>query len=629
MLNLYPNYIFWNKVLNQVTVRKNALWRFLPVQSISVRGLGKAPAKKELEERLQAMLGSLREALLAAPESEKRLVIEQAEEALSHTFNLLGSGPVKMGQIDWHTDFKTGHNWPKGVFYKKQRQATAPRSDIKVPWELSRGHHLLWLGEAYLLTGEERFAREVVDEMEDWINANPLMYSVNWTCTMDVAIRAVNWLYAIAMIIESDTVTETFVEKIYKSLYRHGWFIYNNLEKNIPFSNNHLFSDYAGLVYLSVLFKDTGYGKKWQQFVIPEFYEEIRHQVLPSGVHYERSVSYHRLMTELASYPCYLLKRVGYAVPADIEYRVRSMYSYVANYTKGNGCAPLIEDNDDGRFLPFVCRDFRRHDYLLDKESTENRMAGNGLEHFSSEKAGTRLYEDAGHAIIRRDEAYLFVTNGGFSKYETPAKEQGTHTHNDRLSFELAVGQDDIIVDPGAYVYTPDPEKSNEFHSTAKHNTAVVDGEEQNGLSRENVFLLKKNSRTTRFELESEDTCSGEYVTLGQSLTHRRTFCLTRGCLGIEDRLAKAGVAHHAVLSFHLAPDVDAAVQDGKAIVKSDSCLLELLFEVVDGQSRLFVEDDTYSPSYGVLQPSKTLRLEVEFDEATIINTKIQWQKRQ
>lgn len=629
MLNLYPNYLFWNKVLNQITVRKNKLWKYLPVMSISVKGLDNTPSKELLQGKLQEMLGDMRVAIQGVSSDERSTILALANEALLHRFDLLGSGPVDMPVINWHSDFKSGHNWPKGVYYQKQRHHSVPGADIKVPWELSRCHHLLWLGEAYVLTKEERYAQEIVDEIEDWIKENPLMYSVNWTCTMDVAIRTVNWLYSVAMILESESVTVAFIEKICKSLYQHGWFIYNNFEKNIPDSNNHLFSDYAGLVYLAILYQNTKYGRKWKKFVIPEFFEEIRRQILPSGVQYERSVSYHRLMTELVSYPCYMLRRIGIHVPADIEYRVRSMYSFVATYTKANGRAPLIEDNDDGRFLPFLRRDFRRHDYLLDSDSLEQRIIAHGVEPFRYEKTGSKLFKDAGHAVLRSGDAYLFVTNGGFSKYENPAKEQGTHTHNDRLSFEFAIDKDDIIVDPGAYVYTPEPEKCNEFHSTAKHNTVVVDGEEQNELNQKNVFLLKKNSKTTLFEMPSGEICEGEYETFAGVMRHWRDFHLGNDCLIIYDSLSKLGSNHQAILSFHLSPEVNANQTEKGIEIDSSSFVINMSFDVMESQSQLVVEEDTYSPSYGVLQPSKTIRLMFSFNESTNIQTKIKWQRKQ
>ena len=628
MLNLYPHYFFWNKVLNQITVRKNKLWRYLPVSSISLKGIDAIPTKEKLRVRIDEMLGAFQKELQEINEKEKKQIIEQANEAISHKFVLLGSSLTEMNQINWHADFKTGHIWPKGVYYQKQRKASAPCSDIKVPWELSRCHHLLWLGEAYVMTEEDKFAKEIVDEIDDWIRENPLMYSVNWTCTMDVAIRAVNWLYAVAMILESSEVSDSFIERYYKCLYQHGWFIYNNLEKSVPYSNNHLFSDYSGLIYLALLFGNTKCGKKWKKYVIPEFYEEIRRQILPSGVQYERSVSYHRLMTELASYPCYLLKRTGHYIPVDIEYRVRSMYSFIATYTKDNGCAPLIEDNDDGRFLPFMRRDFRRHDYLLDPESVENRLITKGVPLYRYEKATSRLYKDAGHAIIRKGEAYLFVTNGGFSKYENDSKEQGTHTHNDRLSFELSLGIDDIIVDPGSYVYTSDPEKCNEFHSTRKHNTVVVDGEEQNELSKDNVFLLRKNSLTTSFEFETDGVCSGGYRTLKQSMSHNREFCLKGDELIVKDKLEKSGGEHNAELSFHLSPDVTVQATHDRVLIESESYSVTMIFIMKGSCLHITVEEDTYSPSYGVLVPSKTIRVVYVFEESTHIETKIQWQTK-
>lgn len=594
-----------------------------------MRGFKGARSKEEFKTRLVRLLGDFNGIPSLLNDAERDVILSLANQAMAHEFDLLGSGPVKMEEIDWHSDFKSGNRWKRGVYYKKQRSQTKPGADIKVPWELSRCHHLLWLGEAWLISHDDKFAREVVSEIEDWIVQNPLLYSVNWVCTMDVAIRAVNWLYALLMVIDADVVTDAFIASVDKSLFRHGWFIFNNLEKNVPYSNNHLFSDYAGLLYLGLLFSETKRGKSWKDLALREFFKEIRRQILPSGVQYERSVSYHRLMTELVSYPCYMLKRIGFGIPVDIEYRVRSMYSFVATYTKANGRAPLIEDNDDGRFLPFLRRDYRRHDYLLVPDSVENKIIAIGLPLFKYEIVRSRLYKDAGHSILRNGDAYLFATNGGFSKYETPVMEQGTHTHNDRLSFELAIDKDDIIVDPGSYVYTPNPILSNEFHSTIKHNTVVVDDEEQNELNKKNVFLLKKNSKTISFEMDSNEVCSGEYKTLKHSMAHRREFYLKENALVVNDTLLKKGGLHHAVFSFHLSPEVKAIKEKQEIKIESSSFAISLLFDSKGTQYQLALAEDTYSPSYGVLQPSQTVRLELSFYDSISLRTILQWQRKQ
>lgn len=626
MLNLYPHHIFFDKVINQITHRKNKLWRFLPASRMSVSGIDAIPDKQRFKERVTGVLGDVAGGVRQIKEEERLIIIEAANQTLAHEFDYLGSGKVQMPKIRWHEDFKTGNVWKKGVFYLKQRQSTAKGADIKVPWELSRGHHLLWLGEAYLITKDEKHAKEVVDEIEDWWNENPFMYSVNWTCTMDVAIRAVNWLYAVTMVIDSPSVTEAFIQRFYRSLYQHGWFIFNHFERTIPYSNNHLFSDIAGLLYLSLFFKGTKKGKEWLDYTISSLYEEIRCQVLPSGVHYERSVSYHRLMSEMVVSSLYVLKRSGANIPDDIEYRAGGMLSYIGSYTKQNHLSPLVEDNDDGRFLPFVRRDFRQHDYLLDVGSAEMLVIANGVSPilFNKEKESL-IYPDAGHAILRKDDVYLFVTNGEQSSYDSGRKTVGTHTHNDKLSFELALGSDDIIIDPGAYIYTPQPEKSNEFRSTIKHNTIIVDGEEQNLITPKNVFLATKNSRATEFRLLSKSHLEGEYKTFNGGLKHRRSFEVFDNEVLITDQLNKEGAGHSAMLSFHFEPQLKAHIEGDKVALETDNYHINLGFSQ-SLETELI--EDTVSPSYGVLLESKTIRAKVLFDESVVIKTSIKWSRK-
>ncbi|MDI7275928.1 MAG: hypothetical protein QME94_08105, partial [Anaerolineae bacterium] len=92
---------------------------------------------------------------LLAPHAAAQIVAE-ADRICRHTFDLLGSGPVALGaRIDWHRDFASGHRWPERSYYRRIRPAPYPGGyDIKVPWELSRGHHLVRLGQAYWLTGD-------------------------------------------------------------------------------------------------------------------------------------------------------------------------------------------------------------------------------------------------------------------------------------------------------------------------------------------------------------------------------------------------------------------------------------------------------------------------------------------
>jgi len=370
MMNINPHYIFINKIFNRISYYANWVYLLRPVRWLAlkkIRSQAKVLNKKIFVKRLQTAIGGfqgLPDIFRDTEDSEA--VLEWADKTINQEFDYLGSGLVKLNPIDWHLDFKSGFRWSKGRFYLRYKQVDLSNtSDVKVPWELSRCHHLLWLGEAYLLTKDEKYAKEVVDQLEWWIDENPLMYSINWTCAMDVAIRAVNWMYAINMISASTALNEVALKRIHGSLFEHGWFIFRNIEKWYPYSANHYAANVTGLLYLSQLFKDTNEGEKWRNYALKEYFLEVRFQVLPSGAHFERSISYHRLMTELFAYPYFMLQRVKEPIPLDIQLRVESMFDFTDHYTKPNSLAPQMGDNDDGRLLPFVKRDFRVHDYLL------------------------------------------------------------------------------------------------------------------------------------------------------------------------------------------------------------------------------------------------------------------------
>jgi len=84
-------------------------------------------------------------------------------------------------------------------------------------------------------------------------------------------------------------------------------------------------------------------------------------------------------------------------------------------------------------------------------------------------------YEGMGLYIFKSPHLYMTVRCG-----EVGQNGNGGHAHNDQLSITLRIDGKDIIVDPGTYLYTPLPERRNEFRSTTAHFTVQKDGAEQN-----------------------------------------------------------------------------------------------------------------------------------------------------
>ena len=140
--------------------------------------------------------------------------IKAADRVLQHEFDLLGSGPYTPVDPDRAADPRgtsrlTGisirspaSDFPRGIPHTEWHlDSMRPGlADIKLPWELGRCQHWPVLGEAYRLTGDDRYAIEIARELRDFMEANPVGTGVNWTCTMDVAIRAANWALGLELV---------------------------------------------------------------------------------------------------------------------------------------------------------------------------------------------------------------------------------------------------------------------------------------------------------------------------------------------------------------------------------------------------------------------------------------------
>lgn len=608
---------FFPKIKNRLSVEKSRIFEKIPVEKYSLRGIDDCGGKKGFIMRLNRILGGN-----VAHTIQQFAKVEDikpvADRAYSHVFDLLGSGEIMMPSINWNKELKSGYEWPVGVFYTRLRALTPKGSDIKIPWELSRCHHLLWLGETFLITGEGKYAKEVVDEIADWIESNPLMYAVNWTCSMDVAIRAINWMYALLFIERSEYFDDAFASKVYQSLYQHLFFIKNNLEKCIPYSNNHYVSDLVGLLFLGAFFSTNAKGRKAFRFAKKEYINETLIEVLPSGVNYEKSVSYHRLMTELLVYSRCMLVRIGEKLPKSVDDRLQKMLEYVGHYSV-NGSSPLVGDNDNGRLLPFISRNFKDHTYLVDDSSLEWRIVNSDIQPLAIHRRQflySQVFTDANVAILKKKSRYVFVGCSPRWRFDKATEQYvGTHLHNDLLSFVYFDSGKEIIVDPGVYCYTSDIDSRNEFRSAKKHNTIIVDGEEQNLLSASSAFGMKYNSHAKPLALSDGENsvCQGEYETIRGGMRHKRVFRLHDEGLEITDVVRKEGKGHDLYMSFHFAKNVEAFLDDNRVILQVGE---ERFCLCVESKTMLNLElvEDVVSPSYGIKENAKTLVVQGYFD---------------
>jgi hypothetical protein len=517
----------------------------------------------------------------------KAALLDRAEVVALHSFELLGSGPTQLGaQIDWSADFKTGRRWPL-QHLSRLPIVLGGGSDIKVPWELSRCQHLPLLAAAYRLTADARWLDEIASQIESWIEANPVEFGPNWACTMDVAIRASNWVATLVMI-ANNAVDRPWFDRALASLLLHGRFIRSHLEW-AEVRGNHYLSDVAGLLVVSAAFQGCEEGRGWADFATQELAAELEHQVRADGCDHEASIPYHRLVAELLICGTQAADALRPARIGDAQReRLERMLSFTADYTRPDGLAPQVGDADDGRFLPLG-------DYGADPRSHLHLFVQAGRTYRGGH--GHAAYPNGGYWIMRAGDLFVLVRCG-----DVGIGGLGSHAHNDALSFELTFGDQPLVIDPGSYLYTADPAARNQFRSTAFHSTLQIDGAEQNPLSEDALFAMPDRRRAEALVWSADSaqpSFEGRhhgYEILRQPATHTRRLELdvaTR-TLRITDRVDSLG-EHRLGWTFALAP-CRAEASGSTAIARFASGVrLEIEASGVD----MYIDDGWMSPSYG------------------------------
>jgi uncharacterized heparinase superfamily protein len=579
-----------------------------------------------------------------------RRIIEAADAALAHRVDLLGSGPLELGQhIDWHRDHKSGHAWAPRYFRSIDYNNPDRPSDVKFPWELSRMQWLIPAGQAYLLTSDERYAIGVRDVIDDWIEANPYAHSVNWACTMEVAVRILTWTWFFHVFSHSIAWSgRGFRVRFLLNLFLHGDFTSRHLERS-DINGNHYTANAAGLVFAGLFFGEGAAPVRWERLGWKILCDELPRQVYPDGVDFEGSIAYHRLVLELFLLPALFRKKLGRDISTDFVERVVAMARFTAAYCRPDGTVPLWGDADDARALPFGGQTINDHRYLIGLVSAalgvpdlEQQFSGSRSEVFwllgvsparklaaanRPNAVGTsQEFPEGGFFVMRNQRDHVFIDCGPVG-----LAGRGGHGHNDCLSFELVLDGMHLIADCGAYLYTASYEERNRFRSTAWHNTPRIDEQEINRFIRHDwlwnlhydaVPTVRKWGRT-----EDHDVFCGThsgYQRLDPPIAPVRTIVLDykRHILFVEDEFEGSG-EHRYEIPLHLAPGVQArAVRPGLITLRAGDRVFELNWGD-EGLWNLEIRQTRLSPSYGVILQASRLTWSRRGNPAASLTIKI------
>jgi Heparinase II/III-like protein/Heparinase II/III N-terminus len=453
-------------------------------------------------------------------------------------------------ETEWRRDPRSGYVWPLD-YHRDIKLLRSDGSDIRVLWELNRLGHLLRLNDA----------NEFLNELRTWHDQNPYARGPNWTCAMEVALRAMNILVAFEKFRTSPQLNAEALSFILCLLQQHGQYIHDNLEFSYVATSNHYLSDVTGLLWLGVMLPELRNADEWSEFGLRELLREMDKQVLADGADYESSTGYHRFVTELFLYSFVLCRAHDISIDQRYWNRLHEMLWFIRGYLRPDGLAPLIGDTDSGQVLPIEPHHANDHAYLLNV----------GAEVFNdrdlnSPDESSRAFPNAGLYIMRSGDCYLCFIASGIG-----INGRGSHGHNDALSIEVSAHGRPFIVDPGTYVYSADLQMRHAFRSTAYHSTVKIDGEEQNTTDVNLPFVIGDEAQPRVLEWQTTADCDRivaehyGYNRLPASVKHRRTVTFNKSDCSwlIEDELLGDG-EHELEIYFHFAPELDLLVKQSQ-----------------------------------------------------------------
>lgn len=410
---------------------------------------------------------------------------------LGHEFDLAGS-------IDWHKDPRSEFRWSRSFYADLPTSDLPDGVDVKYVWELGRQQYVVELARGWLLDGEERFAIRARDLILHWIEHNPLYEGIHWTSPLEPAMRAISWIWALAMLADWNGWREGNLDKIGAALADHATYLEHHFEfYSSPY--NHLMGEAAALYLLGYVFDSHPQASRWRRYARKVLLEQGPPQFYDDGFCVEQATGYHY----------YTLGFLAMAVAAgrtanepltELEPFVHKAFSAGLAFRQPNGRWPAIGDIDSARSIPVHHDDFWNFDslcnlaaVLFDDPTLKIEESGPGDELFwllgsdgvsqwqrleSTQLSSIEfLLPESGYAIAGdKSDWVLFDAGpvaGGLFPDSTPST---AHGHADTMQVLYSADGQPVLQDGGMPFYNGDTEWIHHFRSPAAHNTLEIEG---------------------------------------------------------------------------------------------------------------------------------------------------------
>ncbi len=546
-------------------------------------------------------------------EIDKELYLRAADRILEGKLDLFTLQGLEYGRIpSWNRNARSGQEVPLSFGKTLDYRDVSRVGDIKYIWIPNRHDHLVTVSQAYALTGEPRYLDFISDQIRSWIEQCPYLRGPNWTSSLELAIRLINWSNIWFLIggkdspIFSGAQGEGFRASWLKVVYQQMDFIRGHFSMNSS-ANNHLIGEAAGLLVACETWPYWEQTDHWRQLSQEILEEEIVKQTHEDGVNKEQTLFYQQFVLNFFFAAKLIADAAGHPFSATYDRLMQKMLEFIASVLDVRGNIPMIGDGDDGYILRLSQeKEFCHYRSLLATGAAvyhrpEFKAKAGSLDDKSRwllGDASTEMYEELDTEGVALPLRRAFPKGGYYllgDHFETGREVRmmidagplgytsiAAHGHADALSILLNVGGREFLVDPGTYSYQSDIKWRNYFRGTSAHNTVRIDGLDQSVIGGKFMWHYKAESGCDEWVTgEQDDRFEGYqkgYLRLPDPVLHRRAvrFDKRAGRFHITDSLECA--APHDIEQFwHFSEKCDVRA-DGSSIVAEQDGIRVVLY---------------------------------------------------
>lgn len=418
--------------------------------------------------------------------------LEKADMGLQHKFFVhKGYGFLDYGKdIDW--DY-----WPI--------------KDNEIRWQVNRMYWWIPMGKAYWATRDEKYAKEWVFQLRDWIKDNPKGLSKEndrfaWR-SLETSRRVQDQTTLFNYFISSVHFTPEFLVEFLLNYHKHA----ESVSANYTKTGNHRLFEAQRMIYAGGFFQEFKNAPRWRKEGIDILNEEMKEQVLGDGFHFEISQHYHvgSIETFLKGLKMAQLSNLQDEFPDNYLATIKKMIYAHLKVSFPDMSYPMFGDSwitsKEGSI-----KHYKEWSEIFPEDQIIKYYATEGQQGKVPDFLSTRLSK-TGLTAFRNGwdtQSTVLIMRAGMRGGEF-------HTQPDNGTFELWHKGVNLMPDAGCYVYAGDKEvmeKRNWYRQSSIHQTLTLNDQDIAINTKELKWHTSENSDYLVFENES-------YA----NLTHRRS----------------------------------------------------------------------------------------------------------